>query len=68
MSRWSAIRFALHLWLHDVLDRLSWWLAYRIPRDVALLVFVRVYTAGNREAPGPEYERAYKAFAQGDGR
>lgn len=52
-----------------------WWtteglpmaIAWALPRRVALWAFVRVYAADG-EAPGPEYERAYKAWEAGAGR
>ena len=51
--------------LNDRLDRLAWWLAWHIPRRVALYAFVRVYavlgTCGN------DYSDAYQRWEVGEG-
>jgi len=39
-------------------------IAWKLPRRVALWTFIRVY-AFDGEAPGPEYERVYKAWEKG---
>lgn len=43
------------------------WCAWRVPRYIALWVFIRVYCADGC-SPGPDYERVYKAWEAGEGR
>ena len=47
-------------------ETLPWWIAWRLPRKVALLAFVRVY--GVLGECGPDYKAAYDAWEQGRGR
>lgn len=60
----SYLRF--RVWLLQYATRrffsqtLPFWLAYRVPRKLALLVFVRVYAVLGEL--GPDYERVYKAW------
>lgn len=42
-------------------------IAWRVPRRIALWTFIRVY-ACDGQGPGPEYERVYKAWERGEGR
>jgi len=35
------------------------WIAWRLPRRIALWAFIRVYAADG-QSPGPDYERVYK--------
>jgi hypothetical protein len=37
------------------------WVAWRLPRRIALWAFIRVY-ALDGQAPGPEYTRIYNAW------
>ena len=37
------------------------WVAWHIPKRIALWTFVRVYSTGN-ESPGPEYLRAHDVW------
>ena len=37
------------------------WIAWHLPRKVALWAFIRVY-AKDGEAPGPDYKRIYDAW------
>ena len=48
-------------WWHWVCQQTPMWIAWKLPRKVALWAFIRVY-AKDGSAPGPEYERAYKAW------
>lgn len=57
-------RFLFRLWRHETADKLRWKIAWMLPRRIALLAFVRVY-AQSGDAPGPEYERAYKEWEAG---
>lgn len=60
-------RFRFRLWRHETAERIRWRCAWLLPRSIALLAFVRVYACtGN--APGSEYDAAYKAFEAGAGR
>lgn len=42
-------------------------IAWALPRRIALWTFIRVYAADG-EAPGPEYSRVYKAWERGEGK
>lgn len=59
--------FCVRLWRRETAEALRWRLAWMLPRSIALLAFVRV-SAASGDAPGPEYNRAYKAFEAGAGR
>lgn len=65
--RISYVTFSVRLWWRESIEKLRWRIAWLIPRKIALLCFVRV-SASTREAPGPEYSNAYRAFEQGAGR
>jgi hypothetical protein len=43
------------------------WIAWLLPRQIALWTFIRVYAADG-QSPGPDYERVYKAWEAGAGR
>lgn len=43
-------------------------IAWSLPRRIALWTFIRVYAAAGGESPGPEYERVCKAWERGAGR
>lgn len=58
--------FTARLWWHESGAWLTWKAAYLVPRAVALLVFVRVYST-RHDAPGPEYIDAYKRWEAGEG-
>lgn len=60
-------RFCFRLWRHETIEKIRWRIAWLLPRKVALLAFVRVMGCTG-EPPGPECERAYKAFENGAGR
>jgi hypothetical protein len=59
--------FRFRLWRRETVDRWRWKLAWMVPRSIAILVFVRVYSATS-DAPGPDYIRAYRAWDAGAGR
>jgi hypothetical protein len=59
--------FCLKLWRRETVEHLRWKAAWWLPRSIALLAFVRVYSASG-DSPGPEYGRAYDAFKNGAGR
>lgn len=66
----KRIRFHVRLWWHESKEKLRWKIAYLLPRSIALLAFVRVYSVLG-ECPGGEngdYARAYRAFEGGTGR
>jgi len=57
--------FGVRLWFRERPEKIAWWLAYRLPRKVALLAFVRVYaTLGEC---GKDYELAYRNWGAGQG-
>jgi len=43
------------------------WIAWRIPRYIAMWVFIRVYSCDGC-SPGPEYTRVMQAWDRGEGR
>lgn len=47
-------------------DEIAWWIAFWMPRSIALFCFVRVYASTGD--CGPEYARIYDAWEQGAGR
>jgi hypothetical protein len=62
------IPFAWRYWVQERREAFCWWLAYQVPRKVALLVFVRVCSATQLAPDEITYEGAYKAFEGGAGR
>lgn len=54
-------------WQWWTTEALPIWIAWKIPRPIALWVFIRVYGADG-QAPGPEYSRVYDAWEHGAGR
>lgn len=42
------------------------WIAFMLPRRMALWAFIRVYAHGCKGSPGEEYERIYRAWEQQD--
>lgn len=61
----SYIRFRVELWFRETRSKLQWKAAYALPRQIALLAFVRVYSV--LDYCGDDYDRAYLAFAAGQG-
>lgn len=58
---WFRMRLACWYGPHDWLrERLPWWIAFHLPRKVALFAFVRVY--GVIGECGPDYARVYAAW------
>jgi hypothetical protein len=47
-------------WLRQRPERLAWWVAWQLPRRVALFAFVRVYAVLGE--CGPDYARVYDAW------
>lgn len=67
MRDWLGYRwFCVRLWCREWPEKVAWWLAWRLPRKVALLAFVRVYAVLGE--CGPDYERAHKRWEAGEGR
>ena len=52
--------FCLRVWWRGLPDRVTWWLAWKLPRKVALYAFVRVYGAWGE--CGPDYDHVYRAW------
>ncbi len=50
---------------HWVEETLPWWIAYRLPRRVALFALVRVYAVLG--TCGPDYRAVYERWVSGDG-
>ena len=60
------LNFRLRLFIYKFKDRLFWYIAYLIPRKIALICFVRVYsTLGSFSE---DYELAYDAWESGKGK
>jgi hypothetical protein len=60
--------FCIRLWFRERPEKIAWWLAYKLPRKVALMAFVRV-CAGTGENPDDiTYAKSYKAWEAGAGR
>jgi len=68
MTRLKWWWYCLRTWPYRLAERLRWKIAWLVPRSIALLVFVRVYSASHKEAPGPEYCRAHDEWMNGAGR
>lgn len=49
-------------------DGLPWWIAWKLPRKIALLAFVRVCSATCQAPDDITYESAYKAWESGIGK
>ncbi len=62
--RWYCVR----LWFRERPEKIAWWLALKLPRQVALLAFVRVCSATGDGPDSITYESAYRAWEQGAGR
>lgn len=58
--------WTLKVWLRELPDRVTWWLAWKLPRRLALLAFVRVYAVLG--SCGEDYEQAYRRWEAGEGR
>jgi hypothetical protein len=64
---WPRFRFEARIWMREAVAWVQWKAAYLVPREVALLVFVRVYCAG-MDHPGDDYAPVYAAWENGAGR
>lgn len=59
-------RVELQLWMfsynirHDWPQRLAWWIAFHLPRKIALLAFVRVAAASGEGPDKLTYDSMYK--------
>lgn len=62
--RWYCVR----LWIRERPERMAWWLAFHLPRRVALFAFVRVSAAGGRSPDDCTYEHCYDDWTKGAGR
>ena len=67
MMDWIRGEWWYHVRRHWTADAINWRIAYFIPRNIALLCFVRVYSVTG-EAPSREYVEIYKAWEKGAGR
>lgn len=50
-------------WFWFSTEGLPMWIAWKLPKRIALWAFIRVY-AKDGQSPGPEYERVYNAWEQ----
>lgn len=58
--------YCFKLWLKERPDKLAWFIAYKLPRKIALYAFVRVYaTLGTCNN---DYTQAYDNWKAGKGR
>lgn len=73
-SGWVKSRlYALRIWWLERPDKIAAWLAYRVPRRVALFVFVRVTAAASVSHPTKHpdeltFGETYKSWVSGVGR
>lgn len=67
-------RIELQLWMfsynvrHRWPERLAWWLAWRLPRKVALLAFVRVAAASGKGPDELTFDGMCKHWERGEGK
>ncbi len=52
-------------WYWFSTEGLPMWIAWRLPRRLAMWTFIRVYSADGA-SPGPEYTRVYHAWERGE--
>ena len=52
--------FSLRLWFRERPEIVAWWIAQHLPRRIAYLAFIRVWTAGHDGAPGIDIARICK--------
>jgi len=58
--------FGIKLWFWELPDKIIWRIAYLLPRSIALVAFIRVYsTLGEFTS---DYERAYNNWESGKGK
>ena len=60
--------FKVRIWCRGLPDRLSWRLAWLVPRKVALYCFVRVCGATGDDPGNITYDSAYRAYDAGAGK
>ena len=69
---WIGYRwFLFRHWKAGLPNRIAFWLAWKLPRRVALWVFIRVYTATITELSwdtGDIYRQCYDGWEKGNGR
>lgn len=70
---WFQLTFIYHWWMtvwwfRRLPNKFIWWVAWKLPRKVALYAFVRVYGVIGDIGPGNDYARAYKLWEAGHGR
>lgn len=57
---WRYLRHPIILARYLYREKFLWWVAWKLPKRVALFAFVRVYAVLGY--CGPDYDAAYKAF------
>jgi len=67
MRLW-LVRYYIRHWVLSRPDKLAWWLAWKLPRRVALFAFVRVCGATGNSPSQITYASAYDAWVQGAGK
>jgi hypothetical protein len=60
--------FCVKLWFRERPEKIAWWFAWKLPRRIALMAFVRVCSATGDGPSDVTYESAYKAWERGAGR
>lgn len=53
-------------WYWFVREGFPLWVAWHIPKRIALWTFIRVYSNGIKDCPGEEYRTAYDAWGVKD--
>lgn len=67
LSNWLRAIWWWRVSRHWRKDKMLMWIAWKVPRPIALWCFIRVY-ACTGDAPGEDYGRAYAAWEKGAGR
>ena len=65
-SKFGYWLFVVRLWRHERANKLRWKIAWMLPRSIALLAFVRVYSASS-DCAEEAYDRCYKGWEAGNG-
>lgn len=63
----GRLSFSLRLWWAERREALRWRIAYLLPRNVALIAFVRVCAATGDCPNHITYDSAYDAWVKGQG-
>lgn len=64
----SYVRYCIRLWLRERPEKIAIWVAWRLPRQVALWAFIRVCSAQETHPDDITYRSAHDAWISGKGR